>query len=207
MVRRLILARLQGVSGGFLLNRSTLVASALLASCAFAAIADNSSAKKAIQANYDKISAAFRAADPTVLDAMLAPNAVFYTKEHRAIDREHIIREFGLSAKLMKDVSWNRKVSTIKVHDRQAVVTVSGVLHGSYNGRDGTAHVVDFYMLSTDTWVWVRSAHAWQFRRADTHQMHLKVDGKEPPPPSGRKSDSVKPSATPGKEGGDVKPA
>jgi hypothetical protein len=157
-----------------------LAAMAMLAGWPAITRADDAGVHKALQANYDRISAAFRAHKPEVMDSMLAPDATITTPNHQTWNRARIISDFGRQSAMMKDATWQRKVVSVTVHKNEAVATVKGNFHGSFTGQDGKPHVFDLDSLTVDTWV--RSGSAWKLKHADTRDLKPKIDGKAPPP-------------------------
>ncbi len=156
------------------------LAALVMLSGAFAlARADDAGARRAIQANYDRIAAAFRAHKPQILDSLLAPDATLTTPDHKTWDRARILSDFGRQSTMMKDATWRRKIVALTVHNNEAVATVHGNFHGAFTSRDGKPHVFDLDSLTVDTWV--RAGHNWKLKHADTRQLQPKMDGKAPP--------------------------
>jgi ketosteroid isomerase-like protein len=165
------------------MKRTALMAAVLLAVGAVTAHADDAAVRKALQANYDKISAAFKAADPSVMDSMLAPDATLTTPDGKTWDRAKIISDMGRQSKMMKDARWNRTVTSVEVHKNEAVATVHGTFHGQFNGRDGKPHIFDLKSLTIDTWI--KSGSAWKLKHAGTKELNPTMDGKPLPPGMG----------------------
>lgn len=141
--------------------------------------ADDAGVRKALQANYDKISVAFHDSKPEVMDAMLTPDATLTTPNHQTWNRERIVSDFKRQSAMMKDATWQRKVTAVTVHKNEAVATVKGKFHGTFAMKDGKSHVFDLDSLTIDTWV--RSGGAWKLKHADTRDLKPKIDGKAPP--------------------------
>ena len=154
--------------------------SLLAASCTLLPAAGHAdvSPRKAIQKNYNRISAAFRAADPAVMDAMLAPDATLTTPDKKTWPRERILADFTRQSKMMKDATWKRKITALAVHGDEADATVAGKFHGSFAGQGGNKHVFDMRSETVDTWVKIGAD--WKLKHADTRKLDATVDGKPP---------------------------
>jgi hypothetical protein len=156
-----------------------LAAVAALAMLPTASRADDAEVRKALQANYDKISAAFRAHKSEVMDSLLTPDATLTTPNHATWKRDRIVTDFKKQSSMMKDATWQRTVTAVKIHGNEAVATVKGKFHGTFPGEGGKSHVFDLDSLTTDTWV--RIGSAWKLKNANTTSLKPKIDGKEPP--------------------------
>jgi hypothetical protein len=145
--------------------------------------ADDAQVRKAIQANYDKIATAFRDSKPEVMDSLLAKDATLTTPDHKTWNRDRIVSDFKRQSAMMKNATWNRKITAVKVHGEEAVATVKGKFHGTFPGQGGTSHIFDLDSLTVDTWV--RSGGAWKLKHADTRELKAKIDGKGMPEGAG----------------------
>ncbi|HZT41650.1 MAG TPA: nuclear transport factor 2 family protein [Chthonomonadaceae bacterium] len=156
-----------------------LAATALLAGTTAAARADDTGVRRALQTNYDRISAAFRAHKPQVMASLLAPDATLTTPDHKTWNRARILSDFGRQSSRIKGATWSRKIVSVDVHKNEAIATVKGHFHGTFSGQDGKPHVFELDALTVDTWV--RSGSAWKLKHADTRELKSKIDGNAPP--------------------------
>ena len=143
-----------------------LLAVAALVGSLHVASADDVAIRKALQANYDKISVAFHESKPEVMDSMLTPDATLTTPDHMTWKHDRIVSDFKRQSSMMKNAIWNRKVTAVKVHGNEAAATVKGKFHGEFTDQTGKSHVFDLDSLTVDTWV--RSGGAWKLKHADT---------------------------------------
>lgn len=158
---------------------SWLVAGVVLIGASAAVHADDAGVRKALQANYDRIAAAFHQRKPEVMDSMLAQDATLTTPDHKTWNRARIVSDFTRQSSMMQDATWQRKITSVNVRNNEAVATVKGKFHATFNGQGGQRHTFDLESLTVDTWV--RSGGVWKLKRADTRELKPKIDGREPP--------------------------
>ncbi|HEV2473832.1 MAG TPA: nuclear transport factor 2 family protein, partial [Chthonomonadales bacterium] len=106
----------------------------LLTGLAASAHADDNAVKQTLQANYNKISVAFRLQDPSVMESMLAPGATLTTPDHKTWNRSRIISDFKKQSSIMLFPVWRRTITALTVHGNTAVATVRGKFHATFGG-------------------------------------------------------------------------
>lgn len=153
-----------------------LGAVAALAMLPAAVRADDAAVRKALQANYAKFGAAFHDDKPQVMASLMTADSTLTTPDHQTWKRDRILADFKQQMAHMKDATWRRTITGLKVEGNQAMATVKGTFHGAFTGRDGKSHTFDLDSLTVDTWV--RAGGGWKLKHADAKQLSPKIDGK-----------------------------
>lgn len=154
----------------------SLPALAALVSVSFA-FDDTSDARKAIEAQFAKISKAFEAKDVKTFEAMFAPDFKAKAPGRPVASRAEVLKDFEGQMKVMSDVKWSQKIKTFKLEKGVATVTFDSELKSKAQGQDNMPH--DFRLTSKTKNEWVKGKPGWQVRYSESLELRMWVDGQE----------------------------
>ncbi len=131
---------------------------------------------KSLQANYDRMSAAFAKNDITVFEEIIAEDYVLTPMKGDAWNRDHVLKDFKRQMGNMQNAQWLRHITSAHMEGGLVVVNVSGTFRGTFAGEGGKKSVFELKSDSIDAWD--VSGSSPMLKKSKMVRMVAKVDGK-----------------------------
>lgn len=140
-------------------------------------------ARKAIEAKFKSMSAAFAAKDSRSFESIFAddftskiPARPPMTQVATTVTRAQVIRDFESQMKLMNGVKWTQDIKTFKLSGNTAHITFSSKMVWPMTGPDKKQHTYELNAKNMNDWV--KGPKGWQVHYSETASMTIAMDGK-----------------------------
>ena len=136
--------------------KSTIVFTALLLVASAFASADDAAVRKALNANYAKMSAGYKKGDVNAVIALMLPTTA---RSEASFVRNNI--------SMMKVADVKYKITAMKVTGAEAMAFVTATFLGSMKDPGGKMHSASVKQGSIDTWI--STPKGWMLKRSATN--------------------------------------
>ena len=146
------------------------------------------SVTKELKANYAAMTSAFLKKDINPIAAFLSTDFYVEDKSGKKIPRATILVDYQNQMKMLKDVSWGRKITNVAVSGSTYLVTVEGTVEGTFTPRPrkdqkplAPLKPHKLHLVATAKDSWTKSGGKWLLHKTVILSRSAMVDGKPVP--------------------------
>jgi ketosteroid isomerase-like protein len=164
------------------MKRLLIVMAALM--CFGSAVADNpKQVQRALEAHYKSISNSFKKKDSKSIFALMTDDYTITQPDGTALTKEQIKGSIEQQMNVIRDATWTRTITSLKLKGKEAVANVKGNFHGKIPGQDGQMHDFKLDAVTIDTWV--KTPKGYLLQKSLVQKNTITVDGKPMQQPGG----------------------
>lgn len=132
-----------------------------------------------LKANYTAMTNAFLHKDIKPIDAFLAPDFHVQDTSGKTIERAKILTDYQNQMRVLKDVSWGRKILNVTKTGSIYLTTVEGAVDGVFVAKGQKSHKLHLVATAKDSWSKVGGK--WLLHKTVVLTRAATVDGKPAP--------------------------
>ena len=132
-------------------------------------------ARKAIEAKFKSMSAAFAAKDAKGFEAVFADDFSAKAQGGRKMTKAEVFKDFEQQMKFLQHVNWTQDIKEFKLKGNTAEVGFASHMTADAPTQDGKIHKVVLEAKNKNEWV--KGQKGWQVHFSETSSMKVTMDG------------------------------